>query len=189
VRPAITEDDLRRLGHRARLSNVALPGASRLQLEQRLNAAYASGLLSEHTLAQRIDLLFASRLIDPAHLVGDLGNRDRRGRAVAVRLRAAAHLIVGRVLGRMRPEPLLLGLDWEGGGRELSVGRHHSCDIRFTNPRVSRRHARLVFRDGVWIVHDLASTNGTLVNGVTVGRCRIRPGDELAFGGERVRVD
>jgi FHA domain len=188
VRIGITKDGLQRLARGARLRGVALPGASRLQLEQTLTAAYASGLLSEHTLAERIDLLLGSRLIDPAYLIGDLGYRDLRRRALAVRLRAAARRI-GRLIGRRQPEPLLLGLEWDGGSRELSIGRHHSCDIRLTNPRVSRRHARLVFRDGVWIVHDLGSTNGTVVNGVTIGRCRIHPGDELAFGGERVRVD
>jgi pSer/pThr/pTyr-binding forkhead associated (FHA) protein len=54
---------------------------------------------------------------------------------------------------------------------------------------VSRRHARLVFRDSCWIVQDLESTNGTAVNGRLVGRCRLAPGDDLAFADAHVRID
>ena len=54
---------------------------------------------------------------------------------------------------------------------------------------VSRRHARLIFRDGGWILQDLNSTNGTRLNGRYVGRCRLRPGDQLALGDQLLRVD
>jgi len=54
---------------------------------------------------------------------------------------------------------------------------------------VSRRHARLVFRDSCWIVQDLESRNGTAVNGKLVGRCRLSPGDDLAFADEHVLID
>jgi pilus assembly protein CpaF len=54
---------------------------------------------------------------------------------------------------------------------------------------VSRRHARLLFRDGSWVLQDLQSTNGTTVNGVPVGRCQLRPGDRLIFGTACLRVD
>jgi pSer/pThr/pTyr-binding forkhead associated (FHA) protein len=54
---------------------------------------------------------------------------------------------------------------------------------------VSRRHALLRFRDGAWIVRDLESMNGTTVNGSPVVRCRLQPGDQLAFGDEALVVD
>lgn len=163
------------------------PGALRLQLERTLNSAYAEGLLSDQTLARRLELLFGSALIDPGRLVGDLAYRRAGLRSIAVRSRVLADRI--RRWLRGVGEPPLLALDWSGARDELSVGRHHSCDVQLSDPRVSRRHARLVFRDGVWVVQDLESTNGTSVNGVAVGRCRVRPGDEVSFGGERLRVD
>jgi pilus assembly protein CpaF len=83
----------------------------------------------------------------------------------------------------------LLALDWSGAQPELLIGRHHTCDVMLANPRVSRRHARLVFRDAKWIVQDLQSTNGTVVNGTRVGRCELRPGDCLVLGDEYLRID
>jgi hypothetical protein len=164
-------------------------GASRQRLERALNAAYGDGLLSETTLAHRLDLLFGSRLIDPSGLVGDLTIRSPRRYWAGIIDGAVA---VGERLwrgGRRRRAGRLLALDWTGGQDELLIGRHPSCDVVLTGSAVSRRHARLRFRDGTWIVQDLDSTNGTTVNNVAVGRCQLRPGDRLVIGDERIRVD
>lgn len=47
---------------------------------------------------------------------------------------------------------------------EIFLGRGHDCLVRFYDPLVSRRHARLFFEDGGWHLEDLGSRNGTLVN-------------------------
>jgi hypothetical protein len=168
------------------------PGARRHRLARTLNAAYAEGLLSERTLAHRLDVLFAGALIDPARLVGDLSRRKSRsslresvGHTVAaLRKRYAA----GAGAGGNEPG-VLLALDWTGGCEELVIGRHPSCDVVVSDETVSRRHAQLIFRDGGWIVRDLNSTNGTRLNGQYVGRCRLRPGDRLRLGHQLLRVD
>jgi FHA domain len=162
-------------------------GASRRRIARRLNAAYADGLLSQETFTSRIEDLLGRLVIDPAALTGDLASPRRGGRlAWAAGLRSA----VGAWWSARRGTPeLLLALDWTGAQPELLIGRHYGCDVVLDNPRVSRRHARMVFRDGTWIVQDLASTNGTTVNGTSVGRCALRPGDRLALGGERLRID
>jgi two-component system, NtrC family, response regulator AtoC len=49
-------------------------------------------------------------------------------------------------------------------GDVLVVGRDEGCDVRVNDPSVSRRHARLVFTDDVF-VEDLGSANGTRVQG------------------------
>ena len=64
------------------------------------------------------------------------------------------------------------------------VGRALDCDIRFSNSEVSRHHA-VVSRDGdAAAVEDLASSNGTWVNGVRLDRdaVPILPGDRIVFG-------
>jgi FHA domain len=151
---------------------VLLPGTRRHRLARTLNAAYAEGLLSEHTLARRLDLLFASAVVDPARLVGDLTRRVPR-----------------RPRRRRDDRAILLALDWNGGQEALVIGRDPDCDVVMTDTTVSRRHARLIFRDGGWVIQDLESTNGTRLNGKCVGRCRLRPGDQLALGDQLLRID
>jgi NAD(P)-dependent dehydrogenase (short-subunit alcohol dehydrogenase family) len=49
--------------------------------------------------------------------------------------------------------------------------------------------AALPFRDGSWIIQDLGSTNGTIVNGEHVGRCQLQPGDRLQLGDLLLDID
>ena len=157
-----------------------------------LNTAYADGLLSEETFAHRLDRVFADRLIDPRVLIGDLSLRTAPSRWHE-RLRGAAAAALGtvRLAGSepLEPPVVLLALDWDGGKGDLVLGRSRGCDVVLSSEAVSRRHAQLFFRDGNWVIRDLGSTNGTRVNGVRVGRCRLRPGDRVALGDALLRVD
>jgi hypothetical protein len=154
-----------------------------------LNAAYGDGLLSEHTLAHRLEVLFGSLVVEPAALVGDLTLRSPR-RALAETLERVADTVL-RVSGLAREQasPVLLAFDWTGVQEELILGRHPACDVVIDDLSVSRRHARLTFRDGNWVLCDLSSTNGTEVNGRPVVRCRLLPGDRLRLGDADLRVD
>ncbi len=80
-------------------------------------------------------------------------------------------------------------MDWNDASHELSIGRGTGCDVVLADITVSRRHARLIPRDGMWVLHDLSSTNGTFLNGHRVTRCQLRPGDRLALGEALLRVD
>jgi hypothetical protein len=167
------------------------PGLSRHRLASVLKAAYGDGLLSESTLAHRLDVLFGSPVIEPGRLVGDLTLRAPE-RSVSSRIARALASARWLLSARRRDQPAwptLLALDWAGGQEELLVGRHAGCDIVLRDPSVSRRHARLRFRDGHWILHDLESTNGTLVNNISVVRCELRVGDQVALGDEHLIVD
>lgn len=168
------------------------PGASRRQIARTLNAAYGEGLLSEDTLHHRLDQLLRERLIDPFRLVGDLHLRSP-GRGWGTRVvgaaRAALRTVTSPRLDGTAEPPVLLALDWTGAQSELLVGRHQDCDVVLLGLTVSRRHARLVFRDGNWVLQDLDSTNGTTVNGVHVGRCEVRPGDLVELGDARLQID
>ncbi|MFI4977271.1 MAG: FHA domain-containing protein [Solirubrobacterales bacterium] len=170
------------------------PGGLRERLARILNAAFAEGLLSEQTLSYRLGLLFGPRLIEPRGVVGDLTLRRHRQRLGLASLASAAAAVRGglwRLIGRDRSEvaPLVLALDWSGAQDDLLIGRGSGCDIALRNCTVSRRHARLIFRDGGWIIQDLESMNGITVNGVLAGRCRLQPGDRLGFGLQLVDVD
>lgn len=147
--------------------------------------------MSEETFTHRLDQLLSGRLIDPARLIGDLSFRPRASwstRALAA-IRGARRPFESSSRAGAPAEEILLALDWAGGTSELIVGRHHSCDVVLDELSVSRRHARLVFRDGEWVLQDLESTNGTLLNGLRIGRCAVRPGDRVALGEIHLRID
>lgn len=166
-------------------------GASRDRLVSTLNAAYASGLISDRTLAFRLDQVFQRTLIDPAPLIGDLSRRQER-EPIRARMGRSLSVAISDLRAAWRPchEPdALLALDWDKPEHELVIGRGTACDIVIGNDSVSRRHALLMPRDGAWILQDLGSTNGSFVNGFRVGRCSLLPGDDVWLGGVLLRVD
>lgn len=62
------------------------------------------------------------------------------------------------------------------------IGRHTGCDLRIRSGEVSRQHCEIVIEEGVGVVRDLDSRNGTYVNGVKVVEKRLEAGDLLAVG-------
>jgi hypothetical protein len=167
-------------------------GSARQRLVSTLNAAFAEGLLSEQTHSYRLGLVFGPRLIDQQQLIGDLTLRGTPSRSWQ-RLGNRCSTLVDRarnLVARDAPAtaPLLLALDRAEDAR-LLVGRHRRCDIVLEDPTVSRRHAQLTFRDGAWSIRDLASKNGTFVNGTSVVRASLRCGDLIVFGRQRILID
>jgi CheY-like chemotaxis protein len=60
------------------------------------------------------------------------------------------------------------------------VGRGPDCDLSLNDPMVSRHHCRLDWQDGRPIVEDLASRNGTRINGEMINRrSQLSEGDLL----------
>jgi hypothetical protein len=181
-------------GHVRETASMLRAGSARDGLARTLRAAFAEGLLSEQTLSHRLGLLFGPRLIEPRSVIGDLALRSPR-RPISLALLVSAATAVRESLegiidrGRNTPAPLVLALDWSGPQDALLIGRASSCDIALSDQTVSRRHAQLLFRDGAWIVNDLASRNGVTVNGRQVGRCQLRPGDRLGLGLQLLDID
>jgi Nif-specific regulatory protein len=65
---------------------------------------------------------------------------------------------------------------------EVTIGREASNAIAIADPSVSRKHCLLNGQDGRFLVRDLDSRNGTLVNGVGVEERWLQHGDEIAAG-------
>jgi Protein of unknown function (DUF3662)/FHA domain len=108
----------------------------------------------------------------------DTGGEVEQGTAAIsaneARLHGLAREIVELALG---DEALPL----EGPG-PWGVGRSQENDIVINDPNVSRRHARISRSDNGFVVEDLGSTNGTLLDGAPIDREMIEGGDELTFG-------
>jgi FHA domain len=164
------------------------PGGLRQRIAATLNVAYGDGLLSDHTLAHRLELLFESPVIEPSRLIGDLTLRSRDA-SLSGAIDRTLRCIRGWLRDGRDPAPSVLALDWSGATDELLLGRASGCDIVLSDPTVSRRHARLRFRDGHWVLQDLRSTNGTSLNDTAVVRCQLRPGDRLRVGDQQLLVD
>lgn len=74
----------------------------------------------------------------------------------------------------------------------LTMGRRESCDICLQFPNVSGKHCELTFKDGLWILHDLDSRNGTKVNGTRLdsgGKKVVHTGDVITIGKRNYKLD
>ncbi|MBM3997653.1 MAG: FHA domain-containing protein [Planctomycetes bacterium] len=73
--------------------------------------------------------------------------------------------------------------------KELTViGRQEECDLRIDHKSVSRMHCVLVKTDGLLLLRDLGSTNGTRVNGTRVRRAALLPNDKLSVANFHFKV-
>jgi hypothetical protein len=71
-----------------------------------------------------------------------------------------------------------------------TIGRSEESDIFLVDPSVSRNHAEMEIDADGPLVRDLASTNGTFVNGERVNAPRhVRSGDLLTFGNTQLRLE
>lgn len=70
----------------------------------------------------------------------------------------------------------------------MTIGRRKSCDIQLDFANVSGTHAELSYRNGVWHVRDMGSTNGIKVNGERTLRRPLRPGDEVAVANHKYTI-
>ena len=67
--------------------------------------------------------------------------------------------------------------------QSVAIGRLPECDIVISDPGASRRHATITREDGSeYVLTDLGSTNGTLVNDEPVGEHVLSDGDRITIG-------
>jgi DNA-binding winged helix-turn-helix (wHTH) protein len=72
---------------------------------------------------------------------------------------------------------------------EHIAGRDAECSLVIEGSTVSRRHARITVVHGAASIEDLASTNGTYVNGARISvPTSLAPGAEFGLGSEVLRV-
>ncbi len=65
------------------------------------------------------------------------------------------------------------------------IGRDPAAELSLTDPGASKQHAAIeVLDDGTYLLHDLGSKNGTLINGTPVTTpFPLRDGDKIAIAG------
>lgn len=81
---------------------------------------------------------------------------------------------------RSGPTP---GVTFPLEGDQLIIGRDPSNAVSINDSEISRKHSRLSFQGGKYVLEDLGSTNGTFVNGQRLaGPVVLKPGDVVSLG-------
>ncbi|MGZ4125362.1 MAG: FhaA domain-containing protein [Actinomycetota bacterium] len=68
------------------------------------------------------------------------------------------------------------------GRASVTIGRLPECDIVVSDPGASRQHAQIRFDGERFVLNDLGSTNGTLVNDETADERALEDGDRITIG-------
>lgn len=70
----------------------------------------------------------------------------------------------------------------ELGEGQVIIGRSPECRAQLPVNNVSRKHARVIFRNEEYHIEDLGSVNGTYVNGIRIVKCVLRNNDQIDIG-------
>lgn len=72
---------------------------------------------------------------------------------------------------------------------DTTIGRGDACTIKLPVASVSKEHAKIEYKLGTFIITDLQSSNGVLVNGRVIRRSSLKDGDILQLGEAILRID
>jgi pilus assembly protein CpaF len=82
-------------------------------------------------------------------------------------------------------QPFLMAFDRE----EITVGRLNRNDIVLKKADISKKHVKILYKDGKLVLADLRSTNGTFVNGSRINApCVLKQGDSITLGEFIIRI-
>lgn len=76
-----------------------------------------------------------------------------------------------------------------GTGGRIVVGRAEDCDIRIRSAAVSRHHCAIEWDEGDWLVRDLGSTHGTIVDGVRISEAAVVAGLRVVVASAVLRFE
>lgn len=104
-----------------------------------------------------------------------------------IRTRCLTASIVCRTIAIVEQYLFLSDGRWFRITNGMTIGRFETNAIVLDDVKVSRRHARVIHELGVTEIEDMESNNGVLLNGRSIDRRVIRPGDEIEIGQTRLR--
>ncbi len=174
--------------YRWRGGRLRVPEADRDRVVNELWARYDEGRLSYDTFALRLEAAVHARTRAGLDAVlADLPGGGWAGQLRPAALRSRWHrgwTALATRLPRIWPSASWPVLMFPSGEQSrFTIGRDSGCDMVLPDPTVSRWHAGLRREPGGWLLDDLGSTNGTLVNGWRVRAwVPVRDGDLVSFG-------
>jgi hypothetical protein len=121
---------------------------------------------------------------------GDLDNHKIGKASFSSTLEMSPKTFIGKITATRHAFLEVMGEKKERvfiGEDEIIIGRTPDCDIQLLVENVSRRHARIIYKNEEYQVEDLDSTNGVYVNGIKVERCILRQNDIIEIGGVKIQ--
>ncbi|MBY8880264.1 DUF1707 and FHA domain-containing protein [Actinacidiphila acidipaludis] len=186
--------------HQVQVPASRASDADREEVLELLRTAAAEGRLSHETFLLRMERVLTARdhaelralVVDlpvaeavPVTAAGSLNGLRR----LMLRVIAASSDVASRVRRRHRIRRLPVLALPTAGSPSVVIGRSHGSHLRLSHHSVSRSHAVLVSAVDGWVLRDLSSLNGTLVNGCRLaGQAPVRPGDWVTFGSMHFRL-
>ena len=75
------------------------------------------------------------------------------------------------------------------GNRVITIGRLQDSTVCIDDPSISRNQAEVLLRETGYLLSDLGSTNGTLVNGRRISQHVLTDHDQIEFGSYKIRFE
>ena len=94
-------------------------------------------------------------------------------------LQYVLRFIAGKDQGREFPLPPDLN---------IVIGRVSDVDLLLLDEKVSRKHAKISTHQGQVLIEDLASRNGTIVNGARIRSVELKEGDQIIIGASTMKL-
>jgi pSer/pThr/pTyr-binding forkhead associated (FHA) protein len=70
----------------------------------------------------------------------------------------------------------------------ITLGRDKEANIPLDDPQASRIHTAIRYWDGIFVVRDMDSSNGTLLNGEKIDVAKLNPGDIIKIGNTEIEA-
>ena len=68
----------------------------------------------------------------------------------------------------------------------ITIGRGNNADIVLEDPECSRVHTAIRYWDDIFVIRDMGSSNGTMVNGKKIEVAQLNPGDVVKIGNTEI---
>lgn len=119
--------------------------------------------------------------------VGEHGDSNDSARDKTVRYEGTPSVPGGQGAAEKYPCLVVLngstaGQTFRLQGQRLVVGRSVDADVVLSDPSVSRYHAEIVDEDGVLMLNDLGSTNGSFIDDERIYHHQLADGDRIRIG-------
>lgn len=78
--------------------------------------------------------------------------------------------------------PKMIRLKTISHAKPITLGRSEEADVTLDDSGCSRIHAAIRYWEDIFIIRDMNSSNGTLLNGEKIDVAKLSPGDVVKIG-------